>query len=556
MKIVYTIILFLLISIATFAQTPNYIWAQSAGGTKHDMGMSVSSDTNGNVLVTGYFSSPTVTFGAITLTNVDNSGYSDDIFIVKYDAQGNVLWAKSIGGTYSERGRGIALDNNGNSYITGFFQSSTITFGGTTLTNINASSSDIFIVKYDALGNVLWGRSAGGTNGESGASITVDSNGNSYITGGFSSPSITFGSITLTNAYAPYGDFFLVKYDALGNVLWAQRAGSNNQEFGKSITVDTNGNLYVIGNYNSYPFTLGSTTLQVPKGICSPVCSDLFIAKYDTSGNVLWAKSAGGTWDDNGNSIAVDNYGNSFITGNFWSDTITFGNIDLKKLGSPGNSGDIFVVKYDASGNVIWAKKAGGSYHDQSSGISTDLNGNLYLTGCFNDTITFGNTTLIDTAGYPAIFIAKYDASGNPLWAKSAEGTRNNEGYSVCTDRNNNVLITGHFAGTCIFESNTLISVDSFSSDILLVKLDNITGIEENNSPNNLTIYPNPGNGQINIISPNNIDELKITNLLGQIIYQSTPSKKNISIQLEKSGIYFATLTCNKQTITKKLIID
>ena len=167
-------------------------------------------------------------------------------------------YTKSAGGTNTDYANSVIVDANGNTYVVGYFSSSSITFGTTTLTN--SGSADMFIVKYDASGNMLWAKSAGGTSNDYAQSIAVDANGNTYVAGYFNSSSITFGSNTLTNAAGDY-DMFVVKYDASGNVLWAKSAGGTSDDQANSITVDANGNIYVAGSFKSASITFGATTL-------------------------------------------------------------------------------------------------------------------------------------------------------------------------------------------------------------------------------------------------------------------------------------------------------
>jgi hypothetical protein len=334
MKKLYTIIMALVVSANTFAQAPNCLWAKSAGGTDVDYGRSVTTDASGNVYVMGYFYSPTITFGTTTLTNAGTTGYSD-MFIAKYDAAGNVLWAKSAVGIDSDRGYSVTTDASGNVYVTGSFDSPTITFGTTTLTNAgytdifiakydaagnvlwakseggtsydegysvatdasgnvyvtgyfissitfgtttlsNAGEEDMFIAKYDAAGTVLWAKSEGGTSNDYFRSVSTDASGNVYVTGYFYSPTITFGTTTLTNAGG--FDIFIAKYDAAGNVLWAKSAGGTDDDLGYSVTTDASGNVYVTGSFDSPTITFGTTTLTNAGSV------DMFIAKYDGTG--------------------------------------------------------------------------------------------------------------------------------------------------------------------------------------------------------------------------------------------------------------------------------
>src|SRR5262249_42166161 len=148
------------------------------------------------------------------------------------------------------------------------------------------------------------------------------------------------------------------------------------------------------------------------------------IAKYDSSGNVLWAKSAGRPAYDEGLGITGGLFGKGIITGYFGGLLITFDTTVLYCLGLS----NIFFVKYDPSGNVLWAKKAGGTGGDLGAAVSADVSGNIFVTGYIQSpSVTFGTITLTDSGGHD-FFIAKYDSSGNVLWAKSAGGTQNDAG--------------------------------------------------------------------------------------------------------------------------------
>ena len=532
------------------AQTPNWQWAKSAGGTGSAFGLIVSTDAIGNVFMTGYFKSPTITFGTTTLTNAG----SNDIFIVKYDATGNVLWAKSVGGAYDERGQSVSTDASGNVFMTGYFISPTISFGTTTLTNTYASNlySDFFIVKYDTSGNVLWAKSAEGAYDDSGQSVSTDASGNVFITGIYYSPTITFGTTTLTkaNPTSNYSDIFIVKYDASGNMLWATSAedGVFNDD-GRSVSTDASGNVFIAGYFASPTITFGTTTLTNTNSSW-----DIFIVKYDSSGNVLWAKSAGGTAYDIGNSVSTDAIGNVFMTGIYYSPTITFG---ITTLTNANNVADIFIVKYDASGNVLWAKSAEGTWYDLSYGVCTDVIGNVFITGAFySPTITFGTTTLTNVNAANDIFIVKYDASGNVLWAKSAGGTGYDEGYAVSTDASGNVFLTGNFGSPNInFGTTTLTNTDTTGSfrDIFIAKLDGTTGTNDIKNAN-IKIYPNPTNNIINIegLTKNENNTIQIFDVQGKLVITKNISEKGtIDLSELNKGVYVIKIGEVAQRIVK-----
>ena len=182
--------------ISTFAQTPDWQWANTAIGTHFEQGSNVAIDVAGNVYVTGFFTSTILTFGNYLLTNSDSTGNESEIFIVKYNSSGNVLWAKSAGGKGSDDSQSIAVDALGNFYITGEFYSDTINFDSIYLVKDSISYNDIFLAKYDSSGNLIWAKRAGGTGSDESFYIKPDGFGNVYITGFFNSSIINFDTIT------------------------------------------------------------------------------------------------------------------------------------------------------------------------------------------------------------------------------------------------------------------------------------------------------------------------------------------------------------------------
>jgi hypothetical protein len=528
----------------SFAQSPDWLWSRSAGGTSGEISYSVATDSSGNVFVTGRFSSSTLSFGSYTLTNAGGT----DIFLVKYDSNGNVLWAKSAGGTGYDWGTSVATDANGNCYVTGYFSSSSITFGSS-LTN--AGDEDIFLVKYDANGNVLWARSAGGTSGERSYNVATDASGNVFVTGYFHSSTISFGSDTLKNT--GLDDIFVVKYDANGNVLWARSAGGTDKDFSKSVATDANGNCYVTGPFWSPSIAFGSDTLR------NAGYSDIFLVKYDANGNVLWAKSGAGFFSSESNCLTTDPNGNCFVTGEF--DTyITFGEYSL---GHPGIGTGMFLVKYDPNGNVLWAKTADGGIDDQASSVATDASGNVFVTGSFLS-ISFGSYHLTNAGGYD-IFLVKYDAHGNVLWAKSAGGDGDDRGVSVATDASGNVFVTGYFhSSTISFGSDTL--TNQGYNDMFLAKLSN-TPNSINEKPllsDNMVIYPNPNSGEFTLsftAQQCGEAEIKVLDILGNTVYNEKcfiaqdNYAKEFNLGKITSGIYILQVKVGEKIYNYKLEI-
>jgi len=458
--------------------------------TNPDIGNGICTDADGNVFITGYFEAPTITFDSLILTSAGNI----DVFTVKYDTNGNAVWAKSMGGASGDYSSGITADISGNVIITGYFLSSTITFGSSILTN--AGAADIFVAKYDNLGNELWAKSAGGVSDQVPSDISTDVGGNLFISGSFMGSTIAFGNFILTNA-----------------------------------------------NSNSH--------------------EDIFIAKYDASGNVLWAKSAGGSSDEACSGICTDANSNVLITGFFDSPTIVFGGFTLI---SAGHS-ETFITKYDSLGNVLWTRNADTSlYEDIGRSISTDANGNVFVTGHFSGpTITFDNVTLNNTvnSGYQDIFVVKYDASGNILGGKSTGGTDNDDSFDIATDLNGNAFITGGFSSpTITFGITSLTNSSANQYDFFIAKSNCITtGFEVLNNSQYIKIYPNPFSTQTVLRTGETLKDatLYIYNSFGQQVKQiKNISEQEIVLQRENlpSGLYFIHLMQDSKTIaTNKLII-
>ena len=232
----------------------------------------------------------------------------------------------------------------------------------------------------------VWARSgkSGNQGGSEGISIATDLYNNVYVTG-YYVDTITFGSYTIS-AVVGQESAYLAKYDPYGNVLWAK----GNKDLtnlssaeGYGVCTDALGNCYMTGLcWDGVVF--GSDTLN----------GSIFLVKYDPSGNVVWAKSDGGGGAGDSYAVAVDTFGNVFITGTFGAPSITFGSYTLPCLGAQ----NVFLAKYDSSGNVLWAKRGGGSTgRDVGYGVATDALGNAYITGdFFSDTCFFDSYALVD----------------------------------------------------------------------------------------------------------------------------------------------------------------
>ena len=391
--------------ITKYSPSGQVLWAASPINTAFVSvaGLSIATDENGSAYVTGQFGGDSVTFGNIIL-HVSISNFAE-MFITKYDSSGNALWAKGASG-YTTAGYGVATDKSGNAYVTGYFGDNICSFGGITVVNSSITSADVFIVKYDGSGNVLWARCGKSPGDSRGRAIATDKNNNVYVTGLFSGDSITFGSKTLYLSSPNSIDIFIAKYDSAGNALWAKSAGYNYENDGFAIATDGNDNVYITGRFSGDSITFGPYTFYN----ATPQLYDMFIAKYDTKGNVLWARSAGGNLDDIGYSVATDTNYNVYVTGGFASDSIPFGSNILQF--SAGASDPMFIVTYDSVGNVLCAT-ALASGGDDWSAVCVDQTGNAYLGGDFFANLFIVGADSLNLTGQENIFVAKFKCGIN-----------------------------------------------------------------------------------------------------------------------------------------------
>ncbi|RFS16975.1 SBBP repeat-containing protein [Emticicia sp. C21] len=413
------------------ANPSTLIW--QIGGAKNDWGSGLATDASGNVYVGGYFQESAM-FGNTEVTG--NGVDLTTLFIAKYASAGQLLWVQKIAYCFSAEFLDLVLDANGNIFVTGYFHN-TITFGANTLTS--SGQKDVFIAKYSNNGTLQWVQRAGGTGDDEGKSLGVDSNGNLYITGVING-NVTFGG----NSYLSSGNsVFIVKFDANGDLLWLRRGICSNGIASHSIVVDTNGKITVIGSF------LGTVTFDFDT-YTSSGNTDVFLAQYSSNGNLTWAKRLGGSSTDYGTDIALDSENNLVISGSFQG-SAGFDNFGLTSSGGS----DIFLVKFTSSGTVQWVRKDGGTSNELCHSMAIDVNGNIYITGEFLKPSVFGGTTLYGKA-YAGMFVAKYTPDSEVQWAKEMGGNNLEAPFEMVADTKGNVYSMGYFGGMFTCDNATL----------------------------------------------------------------------------------------------------
>jgi len=277
-------------------------------------------------------------------------------------------------------------------------------------------------------------------------SLAIDNNNNVYITGTFAKATDFEGRL-LPAAGKKAQDVFIAGYNSSGKLEWVKGAGGEGFDEGRCITADSRGNLYVTGFFQDEA-RFDTITLK------SQGDRDIFIAKYDGSGKVVWVRQAGGGGIDKGYSVCCDPRDNVLVTGSF-RETAAFGD---RKLTARGFS-DIFIAKYDPTGNLILVKQAGGKGFDRGFAVTTDKAGNVYATGYFKDEAQFDQAMLTSNGGRD-IFISKYTPDGELFWVKNAGGSYWDYGYALAVDNKDRLYVTGFFFEDAVFENCKLKAVN------------------------------------------------------------------------------------------------
>ncbi len=392
--------------ISKFDSIGNFIWAKGIGALDDEIGYSIVVDTLKNIFVTGSFKSivdfdPSI--GTYTLQASLPGNTNANAFILKLDSLGNFGWVKNIGGVNSNAvGTSLKLDKQGNIYSIGNFSGNSDFDPG--LGNYSLSdqgSGDVYILKLDNSGNFVWVRTLGGTDGESGYSITVDKLGNVYSVGTFAGtadldPTSTGSYTASTSGLAGSPDIFISKIDNNGNFVWSKNIGSSNSEYATSVQVDTLGNVYISGYfYGTVDFNSGilSNNLTVTGGC------DSYVLKLDINGDFLWVKQITvSNFSTQCKSSAIDASGNIYITG--------------------GSVFGAFISKLNSIGALVWQKNFSGNGNVfEAKSICLDLDTNIYITGVFNSQISFNNWTpgsTLNCSNVDDMFICKMYQCNQP----------------------------------------------------------------------------------------------------------------------------------------------
>ena len=444
MKIKFTLAaLCLLCSLQTF-YGQDWGWAHSVGDTSANTISNAMCLYNGtDVIITGTFGSASLKIGSHTLYNAGR----DDIFIARFNAAGDCLWAAGFGGTADETGKAVAADSQGNIYLAGSFSSRSITFGNHTLQN--KGDRDGFLVKIDHLKEVEWALGIGSIFDDEVTGIAVDSHDNIFVTGNVSTDEI-----------------FTMKIDTGGNILWERWGAAEGRFFNfvtaNSIAVDDDNNCYITGGfYEKLVFDGEDSIVSSYNQQQGYYETNAFIAKYDKDGNFINAVAIADFY--NGKNICYS-FNSLYVGG----ERMEYG----MGWGWPLAHSEIFLGRYTTALNEVWLRSAGGLNHYQSldlpHGISADEKGNIYQTGSFfSEGIRFGPDSLENIFNeeyfHRQVFIFKYDSLGNALWGRAAGNMHCDAGKSIQVVSEDTFYLSGTYEseqmefGTHVLANNSIV---------------------------------------------------------------------------------------------------
>jgi hypothetical protein len=529
MKHYIPIIALVFISYFASAQKPVFDWAGQCGNPPNttDTKTVLAPGSDGQFYLSGEFED-TTQFGDKMMISSGGS----DVFLVKNSGNGSAVWANRIGGTDYDYVQKIIADDEGNVIIAGYFYGSTL-IGPDRYTSYG--SQDIFIAKFGPDGNFLWSDRAGGPSADYISGLALDAEQNPVITGYFYGE-LQFGDTSLISVSS--SDIFTAKFDTGGNLLWATTAGGSSSDQSRSVSCDAGGNILISGSFY-YDISFGDTTITT----INPV--GVIVARYTPDGRFDRAFQLDGTYLSPEVYIAGCHDGSFYLSGNF-SEDVTFGDITF----SAGEfNQDIFIARYDSSFDVEWARLASSGSSDQVISLALDPNENLYITGHYLDTISFGTVVLPYTlcCGSREIFIVKYDPAGNELWGQQISGTRASV-QSVALDATGDLLLSGLFTEEVTLGMLKMSHFDGFQNYVTCLKTDVFAGLVIQSGNEGLKIYPNPATDYISVIMPGISARLYYTifdNTGKQAISGSFTGNESIFIGFLPSGQYLISIVDN-----------
>src|SRR3989344_5921371 len=410
-------------------------WSERMGGTNVDVGHSIITDTNNNIIVTG---------AVVGTADLNGDGDTDDEnetpsgtygvrdgFVSAFNSSGTFVWSKRLGGTCTDYGGTITTDTNNNVIVSGLVTGTADLNGDGDTDDENETPSgtygggDGFISAFNSSGTFVWSKRLGGTGTDYGVTIAIDTDNNMIVAGAVTGTADLNGDGDTTDANetpsGTYGgtDIFISAFNSSGTLQWSKRFGGTSGDFGDTITTDTNNQVVVTGVITGTADLNGDDDAldesEVPSGTYGGI--DVFISAFNSSGTFQWSKRLGGTGTDDGAYITTDTNNNVIVTGLIPTAAADLNGDDdtLDANETSSNAYDAFISVFNSSGTFVWSKRLGGTGTDHGNGVITDINNNVIVTGRATGTADLNgdgdtsdaNETPSSTYGSEDAFISK-----------------------------------------------------------------------------------------------------------------------------------------------------
>jgi len=495
----------------SFAQQLAIQWQKCLGGEAAEDFRSIAQTFDGGYILVS--STPSVT-GEVS----GNHGGSD-YWVAKVSNAGILEWEKCLGGSGDEFARSVIQSSDGGYVVAGFSNSIDGDVTG------NHGFNDFWIVKLDSTGALLWQRSLGGTQEEWAASVVESPSGN-YFAAGFTRSNNGDVSHNLGMM-----DEWVVELDNAGNLLWQNCLGGSANEAASCIINTADGGLMVVGDE-------ASTDGQVSN---NHGMEDIWLVKLDSTLNIEWEKSYGGSDHDNSVTVIQTSSGGYCVTGYTLSN-----NDDVT-----GNHGgyDGWIVNVDATGNLLWQKTLGGSADDFMNSVIEDSSGTYIVCGNVNSV----DSGITNNHGLTDLWIAILNSNGSLNWQKCFGGTGFDGGNSIIHASDGGYVVGGGSSS-----NNGDVSGNHGNWDDWLVKLDYFAAVQEN-SLEDVSVYPNPVTDMLTIENAGrNLRKIEVNDLTGNNLFNLNPSAEaviTVGLSLLSKGVYFLVLTGEKNSRTVKKVV-
>ncbi len=435
-------------------------FAVQEGGTDYEEARALAVCPDGSIVATGRYAGSSL-FGSLPSFTSLNSAGDDDLFLARYSATGALLWAKSAGGpSRGDWGNSVAAFADGSILLGGYFHGLAAFNGGAIASGLlSAGEDDAFVARYSPSGSLVWVQRAGGVFHDEVGGVATTSDGGFFATGHFRAQA-SFGDgaapplLTVAGSLLS-ADGFVARYNGDGSIAWVRQfGGADGDDQGISVATSTDGSCFVTGTFTGAA-AFGQGASQVV--LNSAGGTDVFVARYDAAGNLLWARRGGGAADDAARSISLLPGGAAVLCGAY-SNIATFGDTASPGVVQALGLRDAFVARFAADGTLTWVRSAGGTNDDEARSVAAAEDGGFFLTGAFHTFATFGqapSSTGLAALGLRDAFVARYDGNGALVWVKRAGGTNHDGANAVATFADGSCAFAGQFQDDGVFGSGS-----------------------------------------------------------------------------------------------------